>query len=162
MPANDRHNAVPRRVATGRGYSLIELVVTITVATILAAVAIPYFSQSSADASWFNEQAKAAVRYAQRQAVAQRRSVHVVITGTQIRLCYVAACSPGTEVSDLSTGNPYVVAVPTGMNITIPSGGSFSFNGLGQPFDSGGSASAPSFNAGSGPVTVTAETGYVP
>jgi len=147
---------------TNDGYSLIELVVTISVATILAAVAIPFFTASGTDAAWFNEQAKAAVRYAQRQAVAQRRAVHVVINASQIRLCYVAGCAAGSELTDLSTGNAYVLAVPAGVNITIPAGGSFSFNGLGQPFDSGGSPSAVSFTAGSGSVTVIAETGYVP
>lgn len=135
------------------GYSLIELVVTITVATILAAVAIPYFNQSNVEASWFTEQAKAAVRFAQRQAVAQKRSVYVNVTTSDIRLCYNAPPGCSQPVQDLRTGTDFVVAVPAGAAITAAA---FSFNGLGQP--SAGTA----FTAGSGTVTVTAETGYVP
>lgn len=153
------------------GYSLIELIVTITVATILAAVAIPFFTASSTDAAWFNEQAKAAVRYAQRQAVAQRRSVHVVVTAGLIRLCYDSGCgSPvsrfGAEVwTPGSTPTPapganYTLTVPTGVAVTPVS---FSFNGLGQPVNSLGeivSAGTISFTAGS-TVTIAAETGFV-
>lgn len=139
-----------------RGYSLIELVVTITVATILAAVAIPYFKQSDVDASWFNEQAKAAVRYAQRQAVAQRRAVFVRVTvgsPSRVEVCYDAGCA--TPVLDLSTGAAYRIDAPAGVALTATT---FSFNGLGQPNPIAGT----SFTAGSGTVTVTAETGYVP
>lgn len=138
------------------GYSLIELVVTITVATILAAIAIPFFTQSGADASWFNEQAKAAVRYAQRQAVAQRRAVFVRVTvgsPSRIEVCYDAGCA--SPVPELSTGTAFRIDAPAGVALTATT---FSFNGLGQPDPIAG----VSFTAGSGTVTVTAETGYVP
>lgn len=150
-----------------KGYSLIELVVTITVAAILAAVAIPYFSQTDADASWFHEQAKAAVRYAQRQAVAQRRSVFVVVSASEIRLCYDSGCaSPlqrfGAEIYTTginpapAPGTNYTLTVPAGVTVSaIPP---FSFNGLGQPDPIAGT----SFTAGSATITVIAETGYVP
>lgn len=144
----------PAGEAMNKGYSLVELVVTIVVATILAALAIPYFTGFSIDASWFNDQAKAAVRYAQRQAVAQRRSVHVVFAGSQLKLCYVAACTAGSEVLDLSSGAAYVIQAPAGVTL---SGANFFFNGLGQPIPTSGT----SFVAGSGTVIVTAETGYV-
>jgi MSHA pilin protein MshC len=138
------------------GYSLIELVVTITVTAILAAIAIPYFSQTNVDASWFNERAKAAVRYAQRQAVAHRRSVYVNVTASTITLCYnpppynVTPCSP---VLDLATGAAYSVTVPAGVTITAAN---FSFNGLGQPNPIAGT----SFTAGTA-ITITGETGFV-
>lgn len=135
------------------GYSLVELVVTITVASILAAVAIPYFNQSNVDASWFNEQAKAAVRYAQRQAVAQKRTVYVNVTTNDIKLCYNAPPGCGQPVQDLRTGTDFIVSVPAGVAVTAAA---FSFNGLGQP------SAGTIFTAGSGTVTVTAETGYVP
>ena len=135
------------------GYSLIELVVTITIAAILAAVAIPYFNQSDVDASWFSEQAKAAVRYAQRQAVAQRRTIYVNVDATAgISLCYNAPPGCASPVLDLATGAAYAVGVPAGVTLGATN---FSFNGLGQP------SAGTSFTAGSGTVTVTAETGYV-
>jgi MSHA pilin protein MshC len=135
------------------GYSLIELVVTITVATILAAVAIPFFSQGNVEATWFNEQAKAAVRYAQRQAVAQRRSVYVNVTATTITICYNAPPGCASPVLDLATGAAYSVVVPAGVSI---SAANFSFNGLGQPNPIAG----VSFTAGSA-IAVAAETGFV-
>lgn len=135
------------------GYSLVELVVTITLASILAAVAIPYFNQSNVDASWFTEQAKAAVRYAQRQAVAQKRTVYVNVMAAEIRLCYNPPPACSQPVQDLRTGTDFVVSVPAGIAISPVA---FSFNGLGQP------SAGTTFTAGSGTVTVTAETGYVP
>ena len=147
-----------------RGYSIIELVVTIAVAAILAVVAIPMFSQSSLDTGWFGEQAKAAVRYAQRQAVAQRRSVYVNVTASTITLCYNAppysVATPCSPVPDLATGTAYSVGVPAGVTVTAAS---FSFNGLGQPVNSLGqivSAGTVSFTAGSA-VTIMGETGLV-
>jgi len=153
------------------GYTLLELVVTITVATILAAIAIPFFSQTNVEASWFNEQARAAVRYAQRQAVAQRRSVYVDVSSTQIRLCYDSGCtSPvsrfGSEIytpgatPTPAAGMNYTLTVPAGVTVTPTS---FSFNGLGQPVNSLGnivSAGTIAFTAGS-TITITGETGLV-
>ena len=134
-----------------RGYSLIELVLVLVIAGILAAVVIPRFNQPEVDASWFFEQVKAGVRYAQRQAVAQRRTVYVVVDATTLRLCYDAGCA--SPVSDFAKAANYVLTAPSGVSLTPVS---FSFNGLGQP-------SAPAtFSVGALPVNVVAETGYVP
>jgi len=136
-----------------RAYSLIELVVTISIMVILAAVAMPYFNQSDVDTTWFHEQVKAAVRYAQRQAVAQRRSVFVVVSAGGVDLCYDAGCL--LTVPEIRTGTAYRLTAPSG--ITLSPTGSFSFNGLGQPNPLAGT----SFNVGGKAVIVTAETGHV-
>ncbi len=136
------------------GFSLIELVVTIVIATIIAAVAIPRFTDSESKATWFFEQVKAGVRYAQREAVAQRRCVFVSTTATQLQLFYGdSSCAiTATPVADFATGAAYGLTAPTGVTISPTT---FSFNGLGQP-------SAPvSLSVGSRTLTVTAETGYV-
>jgi MSHA pilin protein MshC len=131
-----------------RGYSLLELVVTLVIAGILAAVSIPYFTDNESKATWFHEQVKADVRYAQRQAVAQRRAVYVCVSSTQVKVGYDAACA-----SDISS---YRLQAPSGVSIS-PSG-SFFFNGLGQP----SSGTNISLNIGGKTITVWAETGYVP
>lgn len=147
-------------MSRGGGFSMIELVVVLVVAAIITAMAIPYFGdQTATKSSWFHEQARAAVRFAQRQAIAQRRCVFVSVTAAQIELFYGnAACNAATAtpVADPATGAPYRVVAPAGAPIVPPAPASFSFNGLGQP------SSAVSFATGSGgTLTVQAETGYV-
>jgi len=84
-----------------RGFSLIEAVVVIVIAGVILALAIPVFTDQESKASHFQEQVKAGVRYAQRQAVAQRRCVFVSVTATAVSLFYGdAGCAiTGTPVA---------------------------------------------------------------
>jgi MSHA pilin protein MshC len=137
---------------------LIELVVSISIMAILAAIAVPLFNQPQVDSTWFRDQVRSAVRYAQRQAVAQRRRVFVVVDPSasvnNVKLCYVDT-SCGIPVLQITTGAAYTLTAPTG-TLTGPLV-SFSFNGLGQPSPLAGI----SFSVGSQAVIVNAETGYV-
>ncbi len=136
-----------------RGYSLAELVIVIVIAAIMAALAIPFFNQPQIDATWYHEQVRAGVRYAQRTAVAQRRQVFVLVeAGPRLALCYADPC--GARVPELATGNDFVLNAPTGVALSI-SASPLSFNGLGQP------SSGATVNVGGKLVTVNAETGYV-
>lgn len=135
-----------------RGFSLIELVVAITIMVILAAFALPLFNQRDVDATWFYEQVKAVVRYAQRQAVAQRRAVFVVVGTGTVELCYDGGCA--LPVPQITTGTAYTLTAPSGIALSPTS---FSFNGLGQPSPLAGI----SFTVAGRAVIVTAETGYV-
>lgn len=129
-----------------RGFSLLELVITLTIAGILAALAIPQLADTQMKAPWFAEQVKAATRYAQKQAVAQRRNVYVVVQPAQVRVCYDSGCA--SEIT------AYRLSAPGG--VTVSPTTTFSFNGLGQP-------SGPvTLTVGSSSITVLAETGYVP
>ena len=140
------------------GFSLVELVAVMVIAGILAAIAIPRFTDNESKAAWYYEQVKAGVRHAQRQAVAHRRCVFVSVSAARVDLFYDngSCVISGTTVNDMATGNAYALIAPPGvvLNPVI----NFSFNGLGQPNPIAGVA----FTVGGKPVTVTAETGYVP
>ena len=132
------------------GYSMLELVIVLVIAAILGALAMPYFADREAQATWFHEQVKAAVRYAQRQAVANRRPVHVFLAPSQVRLCFDNPCTTPNELVHHRLDAPSGVAIGTTTD--------FSFNGLGKP----SIGSTLNFTVGGKTVTVSAETGYVP
>jgi MSHA pilin protein MshC len=130
------------------GYSMLELVVVLVIAAILAALTIPAFTDAQSKATWFHEQLKGGVRYAQRQAVAQRRLIYVDVQPTQVRFCYDAGCTAGNEFT------AYRLTAPSGVTVTPTI--NFYFDGLGRP-----SVAGTSLSVGGRSVTITAETGYV-
>jgi MSHA pilin protein MshC len=139
-----------------RGFSLAELVIVIVIAAIIAAIAIPQFSQREIDATWYHEQVRSAVRHAQRTAVAQRRQVFVAVEAgpTRLSLCYAAGCGAGTRLTQPGTTDTFELAAPSGVLLGI-SANPLSFNGLGQP------SSGATVTVGARTVTINAETGYV-
>lgn len=139
-----------------RGFTLVEIVVMIVIATILAAFAIPSFNLKEIDSVYFHEQVRSAVRYAQRTAVAQRRCVFVSVSATQLELLYGdAGCViTATHVRDLARNQNFVLTAPSGVALSAAPN-PFRFNGLGQP------SSAVSVNVGAKTVAVNAESGYV-
>lgn len=136
-----------------QGFSLIELVVAIVIAAILAVLVVPRLGDSEAKATWYHEQVLTAVRFAQRQAVAQRRVVFVCVLGAEVRLGYDAGCATGLAVPG-QTSN--ALPAPSGVSITA-STTPFSFNSLGQPIPSAG----VTVTLAGRTINVTAETGYV-
>lgn len=146
---------------------MVELVVTLVIIGILAAIALPRFQDNTAFTQrGFSDEVRAALRYAQKLAIAKRREVCVAFlpagAGLPDRLALTfnpttapgAACSSAVNLPGQST--PYVVPVPTGITLVLSS--AFRFNGLGQP------SVAPVTVTLTGralPITVSAETGYV-
>lgn len=138
-----------------RGFTLLELVTVILILGILAAVAAASFNQKSIDQTWFLEQVKSALRYAQKTAIAQRRVIYVSVSPSapyQLALCYDASCA--SAVSSIASSAAFVLAPPSGVILTA-SVSPFSFNGLGQP------SAAVTLSVNGRPVNVSAETGYV-
>ena len=132
-----------------------ELVIVLVIAGILAAIMIPNFNQTAVNATWYHEQVRSGIRYAQRVAVAQRRQVFVVVeAGPQLALCYAAACGVGTRLTQVDSANSFQLPAPSGVALSI-SASPFSFNGLGQP------TSGATVTVGPRTIVITAETGYV-
>ncbi len=139
------------------GFTLLELVVTLVILGILSAVAMSKLNQPQVDSAWFPDQVRAVVRLAQKQAIAQRTRVLVVVGASQLSLCYATTTVSFTcaaAVSDLVTGSAVVLNAPSGIALGATST-PFAFNGLGQP------SSAVTLTVGTKTIQVTAETGYV-
>ena len=149
-----RRRAAPCRVA---GFTLLELVVTLVILGVLSAVAMSKLNQPQVDAAWFPDQVRAVIRLAQKQAIAQRTRILVVVGATQLSLCYATTAVSFTcaaAVSDLRSGGAVVLNAPSGISLASTAA-TFAFNGLGQP------SSAVTVTVGTRTVQITAETGYV-
>ena len=156
------------RRSTTIGFTVVELVVVITIAGIIALVAIPRFMGASGFQSrGFYDQAQATVRMAQKVAIAERANatlpkslIFVVVSAADIQVCRAAGCGAGTQVLNPATGAPLAATVPSG--VTLSPVGSFSFNGLGQP-SAGTTITLTSSIAGdpARQIVVEVETGYV-
>lgn len=144
-----------------RGFTLTELVMVLVIVGVLAVAAMPVlFSRLTFDTRRFADQVRAAMQYAQKVAVAQRRNVCVTVTTNSLSLTQGtsagAACS--AAVFDVSTGSGFVLNTPTA-NVSFTTGvGTITFDALGQ------TASAATITVAgdqSIPINVEAVTGYV-
>jgi len=148
-----------RRRAT-TGFTIVELVVTIAILGLLAAVVGPRFSGRDAFASrGFYDEAQSVVRYAQKTAIAWRRPVFVCVTATVVSAGTVSGC--GSLVVHPVTGNPLTTTAPSGVTLTPAS---FSFDGGGRPSPNAQVTIAIASTIADDParqIVVEAETGYV-
>lgn len=146
--------SLPERARTA-GFTLTELVVVIVIAGILSALAISRINTQSFDTEGFANRAIAMVRYAQRIAVSQRRTVAVVVASNSISICYTdTACSGGAVREPPGTG-AFAYSAPSGVTLA---GTSFTFSALGKP-SAGGTFTVTGDVART--ITIEAETGYV-
>ena len=145
-----------RRAAAG--FTLTELVMVMIIAGILSAFAIARINTQSFDTEGFANRAAAMVRYAQKLAIAQRRTVFVVTTvgpPSHIKLCYAdATCA--TPVREPPGTNAFAYDAPSGIAL---SAASFSFSALGKPTP--GPVTITVTGDGTKTITIAAETGYV-
>jgi MSHA pilin protein MshC len=154
-------------MSTSSGFTTIELVVTLLIVGIISVVAIPRMTiDSTFDNRTFHDEVRAALKYAQKRALASRRNVCVTFTANSLTLATAtaegadAACNQGLPGPDGMV--PYTVnAKPnTSFEVTVPAMAppGFSFDAQGSP--SGGTQVLKVKDL---PFTITVNqvTGYV-
>jgi MSHA pilin protein MshC len=141
--------------AGAAGFTLTELVVVMIIAGILSVFAISRINTTSFGMEGFTNQATAMVRYAQKIAISQRRTVFVVTTTSRISLCYTdATCA--SQVHEPPSTSAFFKDAPSGVTL---SAGNFSFDALGK--SAGASISVSASGETTRFITIEANTGYV-
>ena len=142
------------------GFTVVELVVTIGVVALLAAIMVPRFvGPDSFRTRGFYDAAKSIVRFAQKTAIAWRREVFVCVTAASVSAGTAAGCA--TPIVNPVTGDPLIANAPAGVTLTPAA---FSFDGAGRPNPNAAVTITQTSTLPDDPVrqiVVERETGYV-
>jgi MSHA pilin protein MshC len=137
------------------GFTMAELVAVLVIAGVIAIVVLPRFAGSEfRDAQLYNQTA-AALRFAQKSALAMQRTVCVAFTANTITLSYdpnygTAACASALTAP---AGGAYVVNAPAGAALAAVN---FSYDRTGRP-----STGQTITVSGARQMFVETESGYV-
>jgi len=176
MPIDDllRTSQLPRSHRMGqRGFTLIELIMVIVMLGVLAVFAAPrIFNTGDFYARGFHDETLAYLRYAQKTAIAQRRTVCVAFGANSVTLSIASApatfsCAVPATLQGPKGETPATLTAKSGVTYTsTPT--TFNFDGLGQPISPLGAAMARQTiqvaNAAipiNVSITVETATGYV-
>ncbi len=166
------------RSSRNTGFTMVELVVIILIVGILAVATLPRFFETSVfEARGFYDEVLAALRYAHKTAIAQRRPVHMEINGAAetFAACYTSVfpCSGANRVPGPNGETPFSFTAPSGVDLGATA--TFFFSSLGRPYNSTDpvptdASSASTFTTLTIPITggnqtrtitVERESGYV-
>lgn len=147
------------------GFTIVELVAVMVITGIIAAIAAPRFIGVDAfDARGSYGTLLSALRYAQKTAIAQRKTVYVTVNTTARTVClgYNNDCS--SAVVDPATQAAYSKTLSSNVSIATTAT-SLGFDGLGKPVPNA-TATISIQNAvvpaeSTRTITIEAETGYV-
>jgi MSHA pilin protein MshC len=142
----------------GDGFTLMELVAILIIVGILAVVAIPRLTRGAFDDAKLYDESLAALRYAQRAAIAYQRTVCITFSGsTQLSLTYASGYGSPTCNTNLVApgGNTATYVVTAAGSATYTATPNFSFDPIGRP----SAGQAITLSSGK-TITVEADTGY--
>lgn len=151
---------------------MVELIVIILIVGILAVSVAPrFFDANVFQARGFYDETLAVLHYAQKTAIAQRRSVYVRLDGAgeTATACYTSVfpCSGADRVAGPYGELPYGVTAASGVDLQTT--GTYFFDALGRPYNAADTVPNSTFAtltvtiAGGGDtrtITVERETGY--
>lgn len=148
--------------AKAGGFTLIELILVIVVVGILAAVVGPrFFDRQVFDQRLCFEEVRAALRHAQKLALAGGCRIRFSLDAGGYRLARDADCDASTDDFSAAVADPgggsaaYAAALPSGVALDPPEGFVVTFDSLGRA-DHGVAASV-----GGHALSVEADTGLV-
>ena len=170
-PLFTQRGFLTRQRASG-GFTLVELIMVLVLLGALAVVAAPrFFNTGDFYARGFHDETLALLRYAQKTAIAQRRTVCVTfsvspVSTASLRIASLEAVSTcDTNLVGPRGDTPGTVTSKAGVSYSASPPTAVSFDGLGQPLNSSGTLNNAVLTitvSGSGKViSIEPYTGYV-